>query len=119
MLSKDANIIDAITFFEYLIFSYLVAGFLKELCTESGVKLNLGLVQTAYANGSSTKYINEKLVMQIHSDNFVTEYFILILLTSYQKRWNSIKLTRNFVIEHSSCLHTYWRKTFTSQGIRF
>ena len=40
----------------------LVAGFLKELCTESGVQLNLGLVQTAYANGSSTKYINEKLV---------------------------------------------------------
>ena len=40
----------------------IVAGFLKELCTESGVQLNLGLVQTAYANGSSTKYINEKLV---------------------------------------------------------
>jgi len=39
----------------------LVAGFLKELCIESGVQLNLGLVQTAYANGSSTKYINEKL----------------------------------------------------------
>ena len=84
MLSKDATILDAITFVELLIFSCLVAGFLKELCTESGVKLNLGLVQTAYANGSSTKYINEKLVMQIHLDYFVKESFILIVITIYR-----------------------------------
>ena len=50
--------------FHLICFLLLVAGFLKELCIESGVQLNLGLVQTAYANGSSTKYINEKLVIK-------------------------------------------------------
>ena len=40
----------------------LVAGYLKELSTAAKLDLNLGLVQTAYANGSSTKYIKEKLV---------------------------------------------------------
>ena len=40
----------------------LIAGYFKELLTESGLDLSLGLVQTAYANGSSTKYITEKLV---------------------------------------------------------
>jgi len=39
----------------------LIAGYFKELLTESGLDLSLGLVQTAYANGSSTKYITEKL----------------------------------------------------------
>jgi len=41
----------------------LVAGFLKDLLRESGLleQLKLGLVQTAYANGSSTKYINNTL----------------------------------------------------------
>ncbi|KAK8404171.1 hypothetical protein O3P69_000323 [Scylla paramamosain] len=39
----------------------LVAGYLKELVAGSGLKLNLGLVQTAYANGASTAYITEKL----------------------------------------------------------
>ena len=39
----------------------LIAGYLKDLLEESGLKLKLGLVQTAYANGSSTKYITEKL----------------------------------------------------------
>jgi len=39
----------------------LIAGYLKELLAESGITLNLGLVQTAYANGSSTKYITDQL----------------------------------------------------------
>ncbi|XP_037093151.1 LOW QUALITY PROTEIN: phosphoacetylglucosamine mutase-like [Pollicipes pollicipes] len=39
----------------------LVAGYLKELLVSSGIQLNLGLVQTAYANGSSTKYITQQL----------------------------------------------------------
>ncbi|XP_052250304.1 phosphoacetylglucosamine mutase-like [Dreissena polymorpha] len=39
----------------------LVAGFLKSLVARTGLKLNLGLVQTAYANGSSTSYITETL----------------------------------------------------------
>ncbi|KAF0300505.1 Phosphoacetylglucosamine mutase [Amphibalanus amphitrite] len=39
----------------------LVAGYLRELLGASGLQLDLGLVQTAYANGSSTKYITEQL----------------------------------------------------------
>ncbi|GFN95408.1 phosphoacetylglucosamine mutase-like, partial [Plakobranchus ocellatus] len=37
----------------------LFASFLSDLVKSSGLKLNLGLVQTAYANGSSTNYITE------------------------------------------------------------
>ena len=40
----------------------LIAGYIKDLLSESGLDLNLGLVQTAYANGGSTDYITSKLV---------------------------------------------------------
>ena len=40
----------------------LIAGYIKDLLSSSGIELHLGLVQTAYANGSSTDYINAKLV---------------------------------------------------------
>ena len=40
----------------------LVASYLKELLEKSNLKLNLGLVQTAYANGGSTAYISKLLV---------------------------------------------------------
>ncbi|KAL4232056.1 Phosphoglucomutase-3 [Mactra antiquata] len=43
----------------------LVAGYLKNLVKETGLTLNLGLVQTAYANGSSTKYITDKLQVPV------------------------------------------------------
>ena len=43
---------------------FAVAGYIKELLSDVGLELNLGLVQTAYANGSSTKYITDKLVGQ-------------------------------------------------------
>ncbi|ELU04395.1 hypothetical protein CAPTEDRAFT_114915 [Capitella teleta] len=43
----------------------LVAGYLKTLVSASGIELNMGLVQTAYANGSSTKYITEKLLVPV------------------------------------------------------
>ena len=40
-----------------------VASYLKELLSAAHISnLNLGLVQTAYANGSSTNYITKKLV---------------------------------------------------------
>ncbi|CAG0889483.1 unnamed protein product, partial [Darwinula stevensoni] len=39
----------------------LIAAYLKELINDCGLSLRLGLVQTAYANGSSTIYIQEKL----------------------------------------------------------
>lgn len=32
------------------------------LLKNCGVKLNIGLIQTAYANGASTKYIQNELV---------------------------------------------------------
>lgn len=40
----------------------LVAAYFKELLFKSNLELNLGLVQTAYANGSSTEYISKNLV---------------------------------------------------------
>lgn len=41
----------------------LVASYIQKLIKESGVDLKVGLVQTAYANGSSTDYINHTLVI--------------------------------------------------------
>lgn len=43
----------------------LVAGYLKDLVLETGLPLNLGLVQTAYANGSSTNYITKTLKVPV------------------------------------------------------
>lgn len=43
----------------------LVAGYLKELLQQSNITLMLGLVQTAYANGASTDYISNNLVIFI------------------------------------------------------
>ncbi|XP_011920311.1 PREDICTED: phosphoacetylglucosamine mutase isoform X2 [Cercocebus atys] len=37
----------------------LISSFLKELLVEIGESLNIGVVQTAYANGSSTRYLEE------------------------------------------------------------
>ncbi|KAG5888570.1 hypothetical protein JTB14_029867 [Gonioctena quinquepunctata] len=39
----------------------LAAAYLKEILQLTGIDLNLGLVQTAYANGASTDYISTKL----------------------------------------------------------
>ena len=49
--------------FDGAFFLRLVAGYIQKLIKESGLKLKLGLVQTAYANGSSTDYINKTLVI--------------------------------------------------------
>lgn len=40
----------------------LIASYLKELIQASNLDIQLGLVQTAYANGASTNYISELLV---------------------------------------------------------
>lgn len=40
----------------------LIAGYFKELLQESRLSFQLGLVQTAYANGGSTNYISNVLV---------------------------------------------------------
>ncbi|KAJ8966110.1 hypothetical protein NQ317_011015 [Molorchus minor] len=39
----------------------LVASYLQEVVQQTGIELNLGLVQTAYANGASTEYITKEL----------------------------------------------------------
>ncbi|XP_025421380.1 phosphoacetylglucosamine mutase isoform X2 [Sipha flava] len=39
----------------------LVTGYIKDLFTASGLEINVGLVQTAYSNGNSTKYVTDKL----------------------------------------------------------
>jgi len=43
----------------------LIAGYLMELVEKSNLVLKLGLVQTAYANGSSTSYISETLKVPV------------------------------------------------------
>ncbi|XP_024912597.1 phosphoacetylglucosamine mutase [Cynoglossus semilaevis] len=39
----------------------LISTFLKELLTQAGLDLNMAVVQTAYANGSSTVYLEETM----------------------------------------------------------
>lgn len=43
----------------------LIAGYLKELVEKCGVQLEMGLVQTAYANGASTDYIVNQLKVPV------------------------------------------------------
>ncbi|XP_072177523.1 phosphoacetylglucosamine mutase-like [Diadema setosum] len=43
----------------------LIAGYVQELVTQSDLQLRMGLVQTAYANGSSTKYAVETLKVPV------------------------------------------------------
>ena len=45
-----------------ILISFQLAALLIELVKDSGLQIELGLVQTAYANGSSTNYINNNLV---------------------------------------------------------
>ncbi|KIW08481.1 hypothetical protein, variant 1 [Verruconis gallopava] len=49
----------------------LAASFIAELAKQSGLadKLKVGVVQTAYANGSSTKYIKDHLKLQVECTN--------------------------------------------------
>uniref|UniRef100_A0A2K5VAB4 Phosphoacetylglucosamine mutase n=1 Tax=Macaca fascicularis TaxID=9541 RepID=A0A2K5VAB4_MACFA len=44
----------------------LISSFLKELLVEIGESLNIGVVQTAYANGSSTRYLEEVMKVLNH-----------------------------------------------------
>lgn len=59
-----------------------MVGYLKDLFTGSGLDVNVGLVQTAYSNGNSTKYVTEKLVSikNVCILFFVYNFFIIILL---------------------------------------
>nr|XP_054361426.1 phosphoacetylglucosamine mutase isoform X1 [Mirounga angustirostris] len=44
----------------------LISSFLKELLLEIGESLNIGVVQTAYANGSSTRYLEEVMKVPVY-----------------------------------------------------
>ncbi|XP_054425642.1 phosphoacetylglucosamine mutase isoform X2 [Pteronotus mesoamericanus] len=44
----------------------LISSFLKELLLEIGENLNIGVVQTAYANGSSTRYLEEVMKVPVY-----------------------------------------------------
>lgn len=44
----------------------LISSFLKELLLEIGESVNLGVVQTAYANGSSTRYLEEVMKVPVY-----------------------------------------------------
>nr|XP_009916000.1 PREDICTED: phosphoacetylglucosamine mutase isoform X2 [Haliaeetus albicilla] len=44
----------------------LISIFLKELLAKVGETLNMAVVQTAYANGSSTRYLEETLKVPVH-----------------------------------------------------
>ncbi|NXI59324.1 AGM1 mutase, partial [Chloroceryle aenea] len=44
----------------------LISIFLKELLTKVGQTLKMAVVQTAYANGSSTRYLEETLKVPVH-----------------------------------------------------
>ncbi|KAK7906927.1 hypothetical protein WMY93_015539 [Mugilogobius chulae] len=43
----------------------LISTFLKELLTQAGLDLNMAVVQTAYANGSSTRYLEETMKLTV------------------------------------------------------
>ncbi|XP_078587525.1 phosphoacetylglucosamine mutase-like isoform X2 [Branchiostoma floridae x Branchiostoma japonicum] len=45
--------------------STLIAGYLGELVSASGLQLNIGVVQTAYANGSSTRYLEDVMKVPV------------------------------------------------------
>ena len=52
-------------------FSFKLTSLLMELVKNSGLQLDFGVVQTAYANGSSTNYINNDLVSRIPNNSYL------------------------------------------------
>ncbi|KAL8186148.1 UNVERIFIED_CONTAM: Phosphoglucomutase-3 [Gekko kuhli] len=44
----------------------LISTFLKELLVKTGQTLTLAVIQTAYANGSSTRYLEENMKVPVH-----------------------------------------------------
>ncbi|XP_021793232.1 phosphoacetylglucosamine mutase isoform X3 [Papio anubis] len=69
----------------------LISSFLKELLVEIGESLNIGVVQTAYANGSSTRYLEEvmKAAGDAISDMLVIEA-ILALKGLTVQQWDAL-----------------------------
>ncbi|XP_023596152.1 phosphoacetylglucosamine mutase isoform X3 [Trichechus manatus latirostris] len=69
----------------------LISSFLKELLLEIGENLNIGVVQTAYANGSSTRYLEEvmKAAGDAISDMLVTEAILALKGLTIQQ-WDAL-----------------------------
>lgn len=53
----------------------LIAEYLKDLVQNTGININLGIVQTAYANGASTEYIENTLVRYIKTSNKICSHW--------------------------------------------
>lgn len=62
-----------------------MAGYVKELFITSGLDVNVGLVQTAYSNGNSTKYVTDELVCILHVSLYSYCYYY-VLISEYF--WN-------------------------------
>lgn len=85
----------------------LIAGYLKDLLAKCNVDLTLGLVQTAYANGASTDYIQNKLVRAIEiGGEFLasTENLKSFFFCRYRKY-----LFRAHRPASSICITKHWR----------
>jgi len=54
------------------------ASYVGKLVKGTGVPIKLGVVQTAYANGSSTRYINDVLVRFSMSRNYSVQYRVIL-----------------------------------------
>ncbi|XP_036173595.1 phosphoacetylglucosamine mutase isoform X6 [Myotis myotis] len=69
----------------------LISSFLKELLLEIGESLNIGVVQTAYANGSSTRYLEEvmKAAGDAISDMLVIEAILALKGLTIQQ-WDAL-----------------------------
>uniref|UniRef100_UPI00398E8B82 phosphoacetylglucosamine mutase n=1 Tax=Pristiophorus japonicus TaxID=55135 RepID=UPI00398E8B82 len=52
----------------------LITTFLKELLAQADLDLHIAVVQTAYANGSSTRYIEEVMKVPVHCVNTGVKY---------------------------------------------
>lgn len=53
-----------------------MAGYIKDLFIASGLDVNVGLVQTAYSNGNSTKYVTDELVCIL----FISLFLLIIYI---------------------------------------
>lgn len=85
----------------------MLTSYLTDLVKKCGINLKLGIVQTAYANGASTDYIRNELV--------ICAVCAAINESYYRKQKNQLFFYVEFT--ESACrLRTNWCKAFTSQS---
>lgn len=77
----------------------LLADYLIELIRKANVDINLGLVQTAYANGSSTNYVKNTLAsFQIFSFFFFFSFLTFFIIRIFNFLKFSFYLYRKFLL---------------------